>query len=49
VASIPFEIRGPRWRFYSRKTITPRMTGRWRVVLVDPAGKELAGSDFLVR
>lgn len=49
LASIPFEIRGPRWRFYSRKTITPRMTGRWRVVLVDPAGKELAGSDFLVR
>jgi len=49
LATIPFEIRGQRWRVYSRKTITPRMTGRWRVVLADSTGKELAGSAFSVR
>jgi hypothetical protein len=49
LATIPFEIRGQRWRVYSRKTITPRMTGNWRVVLADSTGKELAGSAFSVR
>jgi len=49
LASVPFEIRGERWRVYSRKTITPRMTGTWRVVLADAGGKELASSTFSVR
>jgi hypothetical protein len=49
IASVPFEVRGERWRFYSKKTITPRMTGGWRVVLVDSAGKELASTAFEVR
>ncbi len=49
LATIPFKIRGQRWRVYSRKTITPQMTGRWRVVLADSSGKELANSAFHVR
>jgi hypothetical protein len=49
IASVPFEVRGERWRFYSKKTITPRMTGDWRVVVVDSAGKELASTAFEVR
>lgn len=49
LASVPFKIRGQRWRFYSTKTITPRMTGSWRVVLADSSGKELANSTFSVR
>ena len=47
--SIPFEVRGERWRVHSNKTITPRMTGNWRVVLADSSGNELASSDFSVR
>jgi len=49
IASVPIKIRGQRWRFYSRKTITPKMTGDWRVVLADSTGKELAGTTFSVR
>lgn len=49
IASVPFDVRGERWRFYSKKTITPRMTGEWRVVLTDSAGKELASTTFEVR
>jgi hypothetical protein len=49
IASVPIKIRGQRWRFYSRKTITPKMTGDWRVILADSTGKELAGSSFSVR
>jgi hypothetical protein len=49
LASVPVKIRGQRWRFYSRKTITPGMIGDWRVVLADSRGKELSSSTFSVR
>jgi len=49
IASVPFKIGGQRWRFYSRKTINPDMTGDWRVVLTDSTGNKLAGSTFSVR
>jgi hypothetical protein len=49
LTTIPFEVRGERWRVYSNKTITPRLTGNWRVVLADSSGNELASSDFSVR
>jgi hypothetical protein len=49
IATVPFNVRGDRWRFYSKKTLTPRMTGRWRVVLADSGGKELASTVFEVQ
>lgn len=38
VAEIPFNVRGPRWRVYSSKRLTPDMAGRWTVVVVDESG-----------
>jgi hypothetical protein len=49
LASIPFKVRGKRWRVYSNKKVTAHLAGNWRVVLADSKGKVLASTDFLVR
>lgn len=38
VAEVTFEIGGPRWRVYSRKTLGPELTGAWSVEIVDGSG-----------
>lgn len=38
VSEKKFEVGGPRWRVYSQKTLNPRMTGRWSVVVTDGKG-----------
>ncbi len=42
MAEIPFEIRGPRWRVYSAKTLLPTWTGEWTASTVDEDGRVLA-------
>ncbi len=36
-AEVAFEVGGPRWRVYSRKTLLPTQRGDWTVVVVDKA------------
>lgn len=45
-AEITFEVRGNRWRAYSSKSLLPTMTGQWRVVVTDSAGKPLSVASF---
>jgi hypothetical protein len=33
-----FSVGGDRWRVWSNKTLSPGMTGEWKVVVVDEAG-----------
>jgi hypothetical protein len=36
-----FDIRGDRWRAWSNKTLGPRATGEWKVIVVDGTGATL--------
>ncbi len=38
VAEVSFQIGGPRWRVYSKKTLGPGLKGDWTVVVVDESG-----------
>ena len=42
MAEIPFEVRGPRWRVDSVKTLLPAWTGEWTASNVDEDGRILA-------
>ena len=42
MAEIPFEVRGPRWRVYSVKSLLPSWTGEWTAATVDEDGRVLA-------
>lgn len=35
VAEVPFNVGGPRWRVYSKKSLLPHQAGQWTVVVVD--------------
>jgi hypothetical protein len=41
MAEVTFDIGGPRWRVYSRKTLLPGQTGSWTVEVVDGGGNTL--------
>ncbi len=41
-----FEIKGPRWRVYSKKELDPSMTGKWSVVIRDERGWPLTVAIF---
>ena len=38
---VSFDVGGPRWRVWSRKTLRPEWAGEWTVTVVDDAGNEL--------
>ena len=38
VAEVSFQIGGPRWRVYSKKSLGPGLKGDWTVVVVDESG-----------
>ena len=38
VSEVPFEVGGPRWRVFSKKTLLPTQSGKWTVVVVDESG-----------
>lgn len=41
MASVPFQIHGPRWRVWSSKHLSPRWAGIWTVQVLNGAGKVL--------
>lgn len=47
LAEVPFEIRGPRWRVYSSKTLPADRTGEWTVSVVDEMNRVLRTESFL--
>lgn len=41
-----FDVRGPRWRVYSKKDLAPEQLGRWTVVVVNEQGWPLKAQVF---
>lgn len=46
IQEVPFEIGGPRWRVFSRKTLARANVGKWRVIVTDAAGWPLKAGVF---
>ena len=44
-----FEVRGPRWRVWTSKTLIPDWTGTWTVNVLDEDGSLLASESFEYR
>ena len=38
VSRVPFEVKGPRWRVYSKYSLEPDRFGEWSVTVVDESG-----------
>ncbi len=49
LAEVGFDVKGDRWRVFSRKTLLPDQTGRWTVEVVDQSGWPLRASQFEYR
>jgi hypothetical protein len=49
LGNVPLTISGSPWRAWTRKTITPDMTGAWHVEIRDHAGTVLKRIDFTVQ
>jgi len=47
VSMKPFEVKGERWRVYSKNVIEPEQTGEWSVTVVDESGWPLHTELFL--
>jgi hypothetical protein len=41
-----FEVKGPRWRVWTSKTLIPSWTGQWTVKVLDDDRSELASRSF---
>ena len=48
LGNVPLNIGGSPWRSWTKKTITPEMTGPWRVEIRDAAGTVLKRIDFVI-
>ena len=46
VSSVPFEVKGPRWRVYSARDLQPDQLGIWTVVVTDEEGWPLKAAIF---
>jgi len=46
VASVPFHVKGPRWRVYSSKQLDRSDLGKWTVVVTDSHGWPLKAGIF---
>ncbi len=46
MADVKFNVSGPRWRVYSRKTLDPAWLGEWQVSVIDASGVTLGVSTF---
>lgn len=42
VAEVEFNVKGPRWRVWSSKSLVPEWTGDWKVSVVNGAGEVIA-------
>ena len=38
VSNVPFEVKGPRWRVYSKYILEPDQFGEWSATVVDESG-----------
>ena len=38
VSRVPFEVKGPRWRVFSKFAIGPNQFGEWSVTVIDESG-----------
>jgi hypothetical protein len=38
IGQITFNVGGPRWRVYSRRTLVPGLEGKWTVMVIDESG-----------
>jgi hypothetical protein len=41
-AAVSFDVKAPRWRVWSSKTLDPSWTGEWTVSVIDGSGATLA-------
>jgi hypothetical protein len=48
MASVSLSVRDKSWRTWSYKTILPKWTGKWTVVVTDAMGKEVSTSTFTI-
>ena len=48
LGNVPLTIGSPTWRSWTRKMITPDMTGAWHVEIRDAAGTVLKRIDFTI-
>lgn len=46
ISEVPFMVKGPRWRVFSKKTLDPSMRGKWTVFVVDQSGWPIHASIF---
>lgn len=42
VAEVEFNVKGPRWRVWSNKTLAPQLLGDWKVSVINGAGEVIA-------
>jgi len=42
VAEVAFDVKGPRWRVWSSKSLTPQWTGDWKVSVLNGAGEVIS-------
>ena len=45
-AEVKFNVRGPRWRVWSSKTMVPGWTGDWKVSVINGAGQVISEDVF---
>lgn len=44
---VKFQVGGPRWRVYSKRTLNPDSKGKWTVLVLDESGWPLHASIFM--
>lgn len=42
VAEVEFNVKGPRWRVWSSKSLVPKWTGDWKVSVINGAGEVIS-------
>lgn len=42
VAEVAFNVKGPRWRVWSSKSLAPQMIGDWKVSVINGAGEVIS-------
>lgn len=42
VAEVKFNVKGPRWRVWSSKNLSPEWTGDWKVSVINAAGEVIS-------
>lgn len=48
VAEVEFNVKGPRWRVWSSKSIIPQWTGDWKVSVINGAGEVISEKNLSV-